>query len=88
MESQVKLVNSDRASEEGGDAVFRWVVAALVASAALMGVVILVALVALALQPPDWIQMALGGVIALGTAGFAWLVASALGSGKGSRSRR
>jgi hypothetical protein len=62
---------------ESGDVV-RWIAAGIVATAALLGLVVLVVLVAYALQPPGWLQMVLGVVMAAGAAVFAWLLASAL----------
>ena len=55
----------------------RWAVAFAVGGAATIGVVILVFLVALALQPPAWVQIVVGVVLAVGAAIFTWLVASA-----------
>ena len=55
----------------------RWAVAFAVGGAATIGVVILVFLVALALQPPAWVQVVVGVVLAVGAAIFTWLVASA-----------
>ena len=60
------------------DEVMRWVTAAFVAAAALLGLVVLVAILAFALQPPGWVQMLLGVAMAGGAVFFAWLVASAL----------
>jgi threonine/homoserine/homoserine lactone efflux protein len=60
----------------------RWGVGCLVAGAALVGVVILVLLVAIALSPPTWVQVVLGVLLAAGGAALAWLVASALRSGR------
>lgn len=62
---------------ESGDFV-RWIAAGIVATAALLGLVVLVAIIAYALQPPGWLQMVLGVVMAAGAAVFAWLLASAL----------
>lgn len=56
----------------------RWLLAAVVAGAALVGGVILLSLIALVLQPPAAVQTVLGVAVALATASFAWLVASAL----------
>lgn len=56
----------------------RWVAAGVVAAAALLGLVVLVAIIAYALQPPGWVQMVLGVAMAVGAAIFAWLLASAL----------
>jgi protein-S-isoprenylcysteine O-methyltransferase Ste14 len=58
----------------------RWLIAALIAAVALMGLVALVAAVVFLIELPGWVQMVGGVVLALGTAGFAWLVASALAS--------
>ena len=60
------------------DDVMRWVAAGIVSAAALLGLVVLVAVFAYFLQPPGWVQMVLGVVMAAGTAVFAWLLASAL----------
>ena len=48
-----------------------------VGAAATIGIAILVFLVALALQPPAWLQIVIGVGLALGAAVFTWLVASA-----------
>src|SRR5687767_14194865 len=55
----------------------RWTVGILVSSAAVVGILILVFLVALALTPPTWVQVALGIGLAVGGALFAWLIAHA-----------
>ncbi len=60
------------------DDVVRWVAAGVVAAAALLGLLVLVAIVAYALQPPGWLQMVLGIAMAAGAAVFAWLLAAAL----------
>lgn len=65
--------------------VIRWSVGCLVAAAATLGVAILVFLVALALQPPVWLQVGLGVALAAGGAAMAWLVASALTQSKASK---
>ena len=57
----------------------RWTLGCLVGSLATVGVFILVALVAIALSPPTWVQVLLGGFLACGGAVFAWLIAAALG---------
>ena len=64
--------------------VFRWSVGCLVAAAATVGVVILVFLVSIALQPPVWVPVTLGIALAIGGAILAWLVASALAQAKSS----
>lgn len=57
--------------------VARWGLGCAVAAAAMIGVAILVFLVALALQPPTWVQVVLGAALAIGGAVFGWLVATA-----------
>jgi hypothetical protein len=57
----------------------RWTVGCLVATLSTVGVLILVALVAIALEPPTWVQVLLGAGLAVGGAVLAWLIASALG---------
>lgn len=85
---------SDRGPRDAPESVdvMRWIAAGIVAAAALLGLVVLVAIVAYALQPPGWLQMLLGIVMAAGAAIFAWLLASALGKddrpGESSRGRR
>lgn len=66
------------AAEPQSEDVMRWVAAGIVAAAALLGLVVLVAMIVYALQPPGWLQMVLGVVMAAGAAFFAWLLASAL----------
>lgn len=60
------------------DEVVRWVTAAFLAAAALLGLVVLAAILTFALQPPGWLQIVIGVVMAGGAAFFAWLIASAL----------
>ena len=60
------------------DDVMRWVAAGIVAAAALLGLVVLVAMIFYALQPPGWLQIVLGVARVGGTVFFAWLLASAL----------
>lgn len=60
-----------------GPEVIRWAAGCAVAIATMIGVGILVFLVALALQPPVWLQIALGALLAVGAAIFGWLVATA-----------
>ena len=72
-----------RESELGSTA--RWTVGCLVGAAAIVGSLMLVLLVALALQPPEWVQVAAGVLLAGGGALLAWVVATALGR---SRKRR
>ena len=63
----------------------RWTVGCLVGAAAIVGSLMLVLLVALALQPPEWVQVLAGILLAGGGALLAWMVAAALGQ---SRRRR
>lgn len=56
-----------------------WTLGCLVGSVATVGSLILVALVAIALEPPTWVQVLLGVALAIGGAILAWLVAAALG---------
>ena len=70
---------------EGGrplSAEVRWGVGCLLGGAALTGGIILVMLAAYALQPPTWLQIVMGGALAIGGALFAGLIASALGQSK------
>jgi hypothetical protein len=61
------------------DSAVQWGVGCLVASAALVGVALMVLLLAFYLQPPTWVQIVLGVVLGVGGALLAWLVATALG---------
>jgi phosphate/sulfate permease len=65
----------------------RWTLGCLVAAAAVAGLGILVLLVAIALQPPPWVQVLIGVALAGGGAFLAWLVASALGQSRARRDR-
>ncbi len=62
---------------EGRD-LLRWTVGAGLASIALLGGLILIGLIAVAAQPPEWLQFGLGALLAIGSAAFAGLVAQAL----------
>jgi phosphate/sulfate permease len=66
----------------------RWTLGCLVAAAAVAGLGILVLLVAIALQPPPWVQVLIGVALAGGGAFLAWLVASALGQSRARRDRQ
>jgi hypothetical protein len=66
----------------------RWTVGCLVGAAAVLGTLMLVLLVALALQPPEWVQVVAGVLLAAGGALLAWMVATALGRTRGRRSGR
>ena len=56
----------------------RWVIGVIVGLTAMVGLLILVVLVAIALEPPEWVQIVMG-VILVGVACLlTWLVASAL----------
>ncbi|MDQ3767529.1 MAG: hypothetical protein M3346_09315 [Actinomycetota bacterium] len=56
----------------------RWTFGAGLAAIALLGLLILVGLIAVVVQPPEWMQFALGVMLAVGSASFAGLVAQAL----------
>lgn len=70
------------------DSLVGWGMAVLVASAALIGLVILVLLVALALQPPAWAQILVGVLIVVGAVSFAWLLQAAWRSSRDDEQRR
>lgn len=72
-------------SDERTTSEFHWGVGCLVAAAAMVGLLILTLLVALALQPPQWVQVLLGIGLAIGGAALAWLVASSLGKSRADR---
>ena len=74
-----------QSKDPAGPDVVRWSVGCLVAAASTVGVVILVFLVSVALQPPVWLQVLLGVGLAAGGAVLAWLVASALSQSKASK---
>jgi uncharacterized membrane protein YqjE len=74
--------------EPKDDGLKSWGVAVLVASAALIGLVILVLVVAFALQPPAWAQILVGVLIVVGAVSFAWLLQAALRSSRDDESRR
>ncbi len=58
----------------------RYTLGCLVGAAAMIGTLILAALVAIALQPPTWVQVLLGIGLAVGGGALTWLVVTALGS--------
>lgn len=70
---------TDRRSGDSLPPEVSWGVGCLVGALSTVGVLILVALVAIALSPPTWVQVVLGVVLAVGGAVFAWLIATALG---------
>ena len=76
---------SDKQPDGRMDPAVRWTVGCLVGAAAIVGSLMLVLLVALALQPPEWVQVLAGVLLAAGGAALAWMVAAALGH---SRRRR
>jgi protein-S-isoprenylcysteine O-methyltransferase Ste14 len=69
----------DPAGRQDVDSAVQWGVGCLVGAAALAGVVLMVLLLAFYIQPPTWVQIVLGVVLAVGGALLAWLVATALG---------
>jgi protein-S-isoprenylcysteine O-methyltransferase Ste14 len=60
----------------------RWLIAAAIACVALFGFVALVAAIVFLFELPSWVEIVGGVLLALGTAAFAWLVASALESSR------
>lgn len=64
----------------------KWLIAAFIACVALLGLFALVAALAVVFELPSWVGIVVGTVLAIGAAAFAWLVASALESGRRSRS--
>jgi hypothetical protein len=66
----------------------KWVVAAIIACAALLGGFTLVAAVVVFVELPSWAEVVIGVAMALGAVGFAWLVASAIDSSRHDRSDR
>lgn len=77
------MPSDDRVTSE-----IHWGLGCLVAAAAMVGLLILTLLVALAFQPPQWVQVLLGIGLALGGAALAWLVASSLGRARSDREDR
>lgn len=60
----------------------RWGVGCLLGSSALLGLMIIAVILAFALSPPVWVQIAIGlGLVGAGVA-LAWLVAASLERGK------
>jgi membrane protein implicated in regulation of membrane protease activity len=57
----------------------RWTIGILVGLSAMVGLMILVVLVSLALEPPPWLQILMGVVLVAVGCILAWLVAAALG---------
>jgi len=57
----------------------RWVIGVVVGLTAMVGLMILVALVSIALEPPAWLQIVMGVVLVAVACLLTWLVASALG---------
>ena len=74
-------------SDQSKDLAVQWGVGCLVGAVALIGVVLLSALLAFALQPPTWVQIVVGVALALGGAVLTWLVATAWGRGRAERER-
>ena len=79
MKTDLEVVEEQETEERSLPAEVRWTVGCLVATLSTIGVLILVALVAIALEPPTWVQVLLGAGLAVGGAVFAWLIATALG---------
>jgi len=84
----VDRTSTQRQEQTEGPDLLRWAVALGIGGAATIGIVILVFLVALVLQPPTWVQVVLGIVLAIGAAIFTWLVAKAWHPGNRGETRR
>jgi high-affinity Fe2+/Pb2+ permease len=57
----------------------RWVIGVVVGLTAMVGLMILVALISIALEPPAWLQIVMGIFLVAVACLLTWLVASALG---------
>jgi hypothetical protein len=78
--------NDETSGGPDGRSVLRWLIAGLLALVALVGTVSVVAVFVWAANDvPAWLTLVVGGGLALGTAAFAWVVASALRSHDRSR---
>jgi hypothetical protein len=62
--------------------VTKWVIGAAVACVALMGLIALMAAMVFVFEPPSWAGVVIGVSLVVGAAAFAWLVASAVESGR------
>ena len=82
-------IDPAKTSESGPprDLAVQWGVGCLVGAVALIGVVLLSALIAFALQPPAWVQVVIGVVLAVGGALLTWLVAAAWGRARTEQDR-
>jgi hypothetical protein len=78
-ESSVSQMRPSSARSPDRELAVRWGVGCLVATVALAGMGLLVLVLSLALQPPPWVQIAVGVVLVLGGVLLAWLVAAAVG---------
>lgn len=73
--------NDDVSNGPDGRSVLRWVVAGVLALVALIGAMSIVAVFVWAAGDlPGWLIVALGAGLSIGTAVFAWVIASALRS--------
>ena len=61
------------------DAIVAWVAGCAIGGAATLGLLILVFLVFVAIEPPTWVQITIGTVLASGGAVLSWLIAQSLG---------
>ena len=85
MKANERVADGKTEEERPLPAEVRWTVGCLLGTLSTVGILILVALVAIALEPPTWVQVVLGAGLAVGGAVFAWLIASALGQRRESR---
>jgi hypothetical protein len=81
----MRAMDRDARENEIIEQMTKWLIAAGIACVALLGLVALVAAMVFVFDLPSWMEIVVGAVLALGTAAFAWLVASALESGRRSR---
>ena len=70
------------------DEIVAWGAGCAIGGAATLGILILVFLLFLAIEPPTWVQVAIGTALAAGGAVLSWLIAQSLGRRPPSRSGR
>ena len=75
----LREINPTKPDGPPRDVAVQWGVGCIVGAAALVGVVLLAALFAFAVQPPAWVQIVFGVLLAIGAVVLTWLVATAWG---------
>lgn len=73
--------------EDEKDVAVQWGAGCLVGAVALVGTVLLVALLAFYLEPPTWVQIVVGVTLPIGGVAMAWLVATALARSRAAKGR-